>query len=63
MTLRMNVVWEVLDMAKDVRDFHIWGACRRLIIADRLGWRKYHDPADMALILDFATVMDSDTES
>ena len=29
-------------------------ACRRVIRANRLGWRKHGDAADMQLILDFA---------
>ena len=53
MTPKMKIVWEVLDRAKDVRDFQMVEACRRLILASRLGWRKHHQPSDYSLILEF----------
>jgi hypothetical protein len=52
MTPRMRIVWDVLERAKDVGDELILAACRRLIEADRRGWRKHHNPADYALVLD-----------
>jgi hypothetical protein len=50
----MQIVWNVLEAAKDNNDQAIIAACRRLIEADRLGWKKHHDPADYRLILEFA---------
>jgi len=48
-----SIVWEVLEGAKDAGDTMVRDACRRLITAHRLGWRKYADPADYALVLSF----------
>ena len=50
---RMQTVWSVLEGAKDCGDTMVTQACRRLITANRLGWRKHHDPADYALVLGF----------
>lgn len=52
--LVMQVVWDVLEAAKDHDDPTVIAACRRLIVASRLGWRKYADPADVRLVLAFA---------
>lgn len=49
---RMRIVWAVLDAAKDAGDEFVIAACRRLINADRIGWRKHHDPADYSLVLE-----------
>jgi len=38
-------------------DDHVVASCRRLIAADRLDWRKHHDPADWALVKEFADVV------
>jgi hypothetical protein len=54
MTFRMQVVWGVLARAKDCKDEMVVAACRRLIRADRLGWRQHRDPADWALVQSFA---------
>jgi hypothetical protein len=51
---RMHIVWNVLERAKDVGDDFVIGACRRLIAANRLGWRKHHDPEDWKLVQEFA---------
>jgi hypothetical protein len=53
-TPRMQMVWEVLEAAKDVRDATVMAACRRLIVANRRGWRKHARAADIALIQEFA---------
>ena len=50
---RMRIVWDVLEAAKDNQDDHVIGACRRLIVADRLGWRKHADMRDWALVKEF----------
>jgi hypothetical protein len=56
MTPRMQVVWAVLECAKDVGDAMVLGACRRLIEADRLGWCKHLNADDWALVRGFAAV-------
>ena len=53
MSLRMQIVWSVLEAAKDVGDEYVIAACRRLITADRIGWRKHADPADWCLVQAF----------
>ena len=52
MSLRMKIVWDVLEGAKDVGDELIIAACRRLIIANRGGRRA--DRKDWKLIVTFA---------
>jgi hypothetical protein len=52
MTPRMNIALEVLDMAKDNDDAGMIAVCRRVIEADRIGWRKHGDPADYRAVLD-----------
>lgn len=52
--LIVQVVWDVLEAAKDNADQTVIAACRRLIVARRLGWRKYADAADVRLVLAFA---------
>jgi hypothetical protein len=52
-TPRMHIVWQVLEAAKDAGDEMVIAACRRLINADRIGWRKHHVRADYQLILAF----------
>lgn len=51
---RMRIIWDVLESAKDNGDAIVIAACRRLINADRIGWRKHADPADYRLVLAFA---------
>lgn len=53
-TPRMEMVWSVLDGAKDAGDQVVIAACRRLIEANRLGWRKYAQAADIATVKAFA---------
>jgi hypothetical protein len=52
MSLRMQIVWDVLEGAKDVGDELVIAACRRLIIANRGGRRA--DRKDWELIVAFA---------
>ena len=33
-------------------------ACRRIIVAERLGWRRHGNPADLKLVYNFAEAMD-----
>lgn len=48
MALRMQIVWDVLEMAKDNNDAFVIAACRRCIVAYRLG-RKF-EAADWSAI-------------
>jgi hypothetical protein len=53
MNPRMQITWTVLEAAKDAQDAIIIDACRRIIAADRIGWRKHGNPADYRLVLEF----------
>ena len=53
-TPRLQIVWQVLEGAKDCQDQMVINACRRLIWANTLGWRKHTVAADWQLILEFA---------
>jgi hypothetical protein len=54
LTPRMTRIWGVLERARDAGDEHVTSACRRLIVADRLGWIKHRDAADWNLVRAFA---------
>lgn len=54
MTPRMMIVWQVLEAAKDTGDQTVINACRRLIVANRLGWKKHHIAADYTLVRELA---------
>lgn len=51
---RMRITWAILEAAKDAGDEVVIAACRRVIAADRVGWRKHGNPADLELIYSFA---------
>jgi hypothetical protein len=51
---RMRITWDVLEAAKDAGDETVIAACRRIIVADRLGWRKHGNPADLERVYSFA---------
>ena len=51
---RMQITWAVLEIAKDAGDEMVIAACRRIIAADHLGWRKHGNPADLELVYSFA---------
>jgi len=53
-TPKMQITWKVLEAAKDAGDALVISACRRLIIANRLGWKKYVDQNDVRLVWAFA---------
>lgn len=53
MTPRMQITWTVLEAAKDAGDAMVIAACRRIIVADRLGWRKHGKAADYAFVQSF----------
>lgn len=48
MPLRMSMVRDVLERAKDGGDEVVIAACRRIIVAHRLG--KHGDRADLRLV-------------
>jgi hypothetical protein len=50
---RMRITWLVLEAAQDVGDEMVIAACRRIIAADRIGWRKHGDAADLRLVYSF----------
>lgn len=54
-TPRMQIIWDVLEAAKDCSDEIVIGACRRLIVADRLGWKKHADRAEVRLVMSLPT--------
>jgi hypothetical protein len=54
MTPRMQIVWQVLEGAKDCQDQMVIDACRRLIWANTLGWRKHAHAEDKQLVWEFA---------
>ena len=47
-----------LKAAKDAGDEMVIAACRRIITADRIGWRRHGNPADLRLVYSFAEGMD-----
>jgi hypothetical protein len=47
---RMRIVWTTLARALDCQDDYVVRACRRLIVADRLGWRKHRDTRDWEVV-------------
>jgi hypothetical protein len=51
---RMRTTWAVLEAAKDAGDEMVIAACRRIIAAERIGWRKHGNPADLELVYSFA---------
>lgn len=57
MSPRMQIVWRMLEGAKDAGDALMVAACQRLIVADRRGWRKYADPADWQFVSEFDAEM------
>lgn len=54
MSPRMQIVWDALEAAKDTGDELLIATCRRLIEANRRGWKTHHNPADYQLVKDFA---------
>ncbi len=53
MTPRMMIIQRLLEEAKANDDMMVANVCRRLIRADRLGWAKHRDPADMKIVKAF----------
>jgi hypothetical protein len=59
MTPRMRIVWQVIRGALDCEDEIVVAACRRLIMADHVGWQKHHDPRDWQLVRAFAGISEA----
>ncbi len=53
MKFRNQVIWTVLEAAKDNDDQTVIAAARRLIVAQRRGWREHHAPKDWSLVRAF----------
>ncbi len=51
---RIHITWAVLEAAKDAGDEMVIAACRRIIVAERVGWRRHGNPADLRLVYSFA---------
>lgn len=54
MSPRMQITWDILERAKDCDDEIVIAACRRIIMAERIGWRKHGRRADLELVYAFA---------
>jgi 8-oxo-dGTP pyrophosphatase MutT (NUDIX family) len=50
----LNIVFDVLEQAKDNNDEMVIAACRRLIVAFRLGFKKHALRSDVELVRSFA---------
>jgi hypothetical protein len=48
---RMQITFTVLEAAQNVGDAEVTAACRRIITADRIGWRKHGNPADYRTVV------------
>ena len=46
MTPHMRIVLAVLESANDAGIGDVVAACRRLIMANTIGWRRHHNPRD-----------------
>lgn len=53
MNPRMQITWSVLEAALDAGDEMVIAACRRIITANIIGWRKHGSPVDYRLVLEF----------
>ncbi len=54
MTYRQYLAFQVLECAKDAGDEFVIAACRRVLNAARIGWRKHGNAADWRVVLAFA---------
>ncbi len=50
-TPKMVMVWNALDTGLAADNATLVAAARRLIIANRIGWKKYHVAADWNAIV------------
>jgi hypothetical protein len=49
-----RIIWNVLECAKANDDAMVIAACRRLIVASRLGWKRHAEKSDIALVWEIA---------
>ena len=52
-TPRQTIAMQILEAAQDAGDQLVIAACRRVITANRLGWRKHGCAADLKLVYEF----------
>lgn len=52
-SFRALAAMDVLEGALDVGDDLVIAACRRVLTADRIGWHKHGNRADLALVMEF----------
>lgn len=52
---RIELVWAALRRALEREDWDVIEACRRLIQAERLGWRQFTTADDWNVVLSFDT--------
>ena len=52
----MQLTWDVLERAKDCQEDFVINACRRVINAGRLGWRRHRSKVieDYKIVMSFA---------
>ena len=50
---RYRIAMDVIERAKDAKDDFVIAACRRVIVADRRGWRTHGNPSDLDLVYAF----------
>jgi hypothetical protein len=53
MSPRKQIALDVLARAKDCDDAIVIAACRRIIWADTLGWRKHGNRTDLEMVYEF----------
>jgi hypothetical protein len=54
MSPKMKLIWATLERAKDCGDMLVIASCRRLIIANRRGWKAHARPDDIQRVFAFA---------
>ena len=48
--IRVHIIQTVLEAAKDAGDEHAIACCRRLLEANRRGWKQHRDSKEWALV-------------
>lgn len=55
--LRMSITWKVLEHARAAGDEQMVAICRRIIIANRSGWRSHRTPGDLRQVIAYYDAM------